>query len=126
MNETDQILEGFITNYRSRQVPPPHILLAGPDSALNESIARNFAARLGVEFEAKDAATIGTIGDLTSVLWGKRITFIGNIHLLKKASVRKRRTVWVRLPEPLATRRRVVQAMARKTPVGRRTTDIPG
>jgi Holliday junction resolvasome RuvABC ATP-dependent DNA helicase subunit len=87
MNETDQVLERFITGYRSRQVPPPHILLVGPDSGLNESIARKFAARLGVDFEVKDAATVGIVGDLTSILWGKRIAFIGNIHLLKRPSL---------------------------------------
>jgi Holliday junction DNA helicase RuvB len=89
MNETDQVLERFITGYRSRQVPPPHILLVGPDSGLNESIARKFAARLGVDFEVKDAATVGIVGDLTSILWGKRIAFIGNIHLLKRPSLDK-------------------------------------
>jgi Holliday junction resolvasome RuvABC ATP-dependent DNA helicase subunit len=89
MNETDQILERFITDYCSREVPPPHILLTGPDSALNESIAKNFAARLGVEFEARDAAALGIVGDLTAILWGKRVAFIGNIHLLKKPLLEK-------------------------------------
>ena len=53
MNEIDQTFERFIADYRSRGVPPPHILLAGPDSALNESIARKFAAQLGVESRGK-------------------------------------------------------------------------
>ena len=54
MNEIDQTFERFIADYRSRGIPPPHILLAGSDSALNESIARKFAAQLGVEFEARE------------------------------------------------------------------------
>jgi Holliday junction resolvasome RuvABC ATP-dependent DNA helicase subunit len=89
MNENDQIFERFISDYRLRGVPPPHILLTGPDSALNESIARKFAAQLGVEFEARDAATLGIVGDLTAILWGKRVAFIGNIHLVKKQFLEK-------------------------------------
>ena len=89
MNEIDDKLERFIADYRSRGVPPPHILLAGPDSALNESIARKFAAQLGVEFEARDATALGIVGDLTAIMWGKRVVFIGNIHLLKKQFLEK-------------------------------------
>ena len=47
MNEINHTLERLIAGYHSRGVPPPHILLADPDSALSESIPTMTGRRYG-------------------------------------------------------------------------------
>ena len=89
MKEIDQTLERFVADYRSRAVPPPHILLVGSDAGRGEMIATSLAERLGIEFRGIDASKIAAQGDVTAHLWGKRVGFISNIHLLKKPLLQK-------------------------------------
>ena len=65
MNDLDVALEGFAREYRSRGIPPPHILLTGHDEGQKRSIGREFVERLGIEFAAKDASGLQEVVDLT-------------------------------------------------------------
>jgi hypothetical protein len=89
MNNVILAFQGFITAYRSRSVPPPHILLVGHDDDRNASVAFDFANNLGVKFVPKDAGSIQIIGDLTAILWGNNVAFLSNIHRLKKPFAEK-------------------------------------
>ncbi len=53
MNDVVLAHQGFITAYRSRGVPPRHILLVGHDDDRNAAVALDFANDLGVKFVSK-------------------------------------------------------------------------
>lgn len=89
MNDVAATLELFISEYRSRAIPPPHILMVGPDASRCEAIAKSFAERLGIGFHGNDSSKMSALGDVTAQLWGRRVAFISNIHLLKKPLLHK-------------------------------------
>jgi len=89
MNDLNSALQQFVTDYRSRSIPPPHILLVGPDDARNAAVAQDFAAQLGVQIRQIEGAKIDVQGDLSMTIVGSGIAFISNIQRLKKVFIDK-------------------------------------
>jgi len=89
MNDLKAALELYATSYRSRHIPPPHMLFVGSDDLRNLAVATDFASRLGVKIGKADAREIEIQGDLTAAISSARIVFIGNIQRLKKSWVEK-------------------------------------
>jgi Holliday junction resolvasome RuvABC ATP-dependent DNA helicase subunit len=89
MNETTEILDKFVTAFRNRSVPPPHILLVGPDEQSNANTAKTFASKLGVEFKSQDCRSIDILGDLSLFMFCKGVAYLGNIHKLKKQFIER-------------------------------------
>lgn len=78
------ILQGFVDDYRTRGVPPPHVLLVGKDDEQNASIAREFASKLGTTVAASESANVRIVGDFTMLMTGGKVVFLSNVQKLKR------------------------------------------
>jgi Holliday junction resolvasome RuvABC ATP-dependent DNA helicase subunit len=89
MNDLNVKLQQFVTAYKFRSVPPPHILLVGPDEGRNAMVAADFAQQLGVKLHPGEGTNIDIVGDMTALVTCGGIAFISNIQHLKKAFLQK-------------------------------------
>jgi Holliday junction resolvasome RuvABC ATP-dependent DNA helicase subunit len=89
MNDLNAKLQQFVTAYKSRSIPPPHILFIGQDDARSASLAADFASQLGVKFQQAEASKIDVQGDMTVLATCGGVALIGNIQNLKKIYIQK-------------------------------------
>jgi len=80
-------LEGFARDYKTKAIPPPHILLVCSDEEKCADVADEFSRQLGVKLTREDAAKINIQGDLTVHLCDKGVFLIENIQSLKRTFV---------------------------------------
>lgn len=83
-HDPESLLRGFAHEFRSRGIPPPHILLVGRDEFKNLCMAQQFADWLGLNLSRSTASKIEIAGDLTVELTRKGVAFFEGIHQLKR------------------------------------------